>query len=391
MTSRANKSRLRTGLAFWISPTICAGRYGTPAATLCTTETPAPGQRDPNLSFSVANLADSSIGGDQTTDRTSWKHSMARKPPSEPPPEKEWTPESIRGALRKVRRRLTDVEAFDPQKVTRQFDPAVTSLEISIGEMLADVFGANGRSYRSYQPAATLDMAGLNMNGTPLHEVIDGLMRGKEQSITLLNGAIRFFEEKMQDDFPGEPFDQAALSGSTVIASTASGNPSDTLGVRAHGAAGTIRVSIQNDTPTGGVIIEPPFEVLMRRVALLETSLSELRRELNAPTSVGIGHNRGPEFNLASDEELDDIDELIALLKEQGPNPPTDRKNLVERSQRATLIAEKINAGLFAIGDELAKGAAREAGKEMLIPLWTAVSHWIASVGHGLLTWLGNW
>jgi hypothetical protein len=168
-----------------------------------------------------------------------------------------------------VRRRLTDVEAFDPRKITRQFDPAVAALEISIREMLADVFGPNTRSYRSYQPAATLDMAGVNMNGTPLHEVIEGLVRGKERSITLLNGAIRFFEEKMQDDFPGEPLDQAPLSARTAIMSTTSGNPSDTLGVQAQGAAaGTIRVSIQNDTPTGGVIIEP-FEVLMGRVALL--------------------------------------------------------------------------------------------------------------------------
>jgi hypothetical protein len=258
-------------------------------------------------------------------------------------PEKEWTPESIRGALRKVRRRLADVEAFDPQKVTRQFDPAVTSLEISIRAMLADVFGANGRPYRSYQPAATLDMAGVNMNGTPLHEVIEGLVRGKERSITLLNGAIRFFEEKMQDDFPGEPLDQVALSARTL-------------------AAGGGRFYL-NASP------ESPFEALMGRVALLETSLSELRQQLNAPTDVGIGHNRGPEFDLASDEELDDVEERIALLKEQGPNPPTDRTNLVERSQRATQVAEKINQGLFALGVEMAKGGAREAGKHMLIPL----------------------
>jgi hypothetical protein len=289
---------------------------------------------------------------------------MARRPQSEPPVEKEWTPVSIRGALRKVRRRLADVEAFDPQKVTRQFDPAVVSLEISIREMLADVFGANGRSYRSYQPAATLDMAGVNLNGTPLSKVIEGLVQGKERSITLLNGAIRLFEEKMQDDFPGEPTDQVALSARTL-------------------AAGGGRFYLNASA-------ESPFEALMGRVALLETSLSELRRELNASTEIGIGHNRGPEFDLASAEELDDVDELIALLKEQGPNPPTDRTNLVERSQRATLIAEKINAGLFAIGDELAKGAAREAGKQMLIPLWSAVSQWITSAGHALLIWLAG-
>ena len=45
---------------------------------------------------------------------------------------------------------------------------------------------------------------------------------------------------------------------------------------------------------------------------------------------------------------------------------------------------------MVAIGDELAKGAAREAGKQMLIPLWSAVSQWITSAGHALLIWLAG-
>jgi hypothetical protein len=68
------------------------------------------------------------------------------------------------------------------------------------------------------------------------------------------------------------------------------------------GVAGGIRVNIQNGTPMGGVIItDPPFEVLTSRVALLETLVIELRREINvsAPKEVGIGHNRGPEFTPA--------------------------------------------------------------------------------------------
>ena len=148
---------------------------------------------------------------------------MARRPPSEPPIEKEWTPESIRVGLRKIWRRLADVEAFDPQKITRQLDPQVTALETSLREMLADVFGANGRSYRNYQSAAALDTAGINMNGTPLHRVIEGLVFGKERSITVLNGAIKFLEEKMQDDFPGEPLDRVALSARSMAASSGRG------------------------------------------------------------------------------------------------------------------------------------------------------------------------
>jgi hypothetical protein len=174
---------------------------------------------------------------------------MARRPPSEPPGEKEWTPESIRGAVRKIRRRLADVEAFEPQKVTKQFDPEVTALQISIRELLADVFGSNSRSYRSYQSAGELDTAGVNINGTPLHRVIEGLVHGKDRSITLLKSAIRFFDEKMLDDFPGEPLDQVALSAKTTIMSP--GSPDIQIG------AGNFAAARQKDNRADGGAIDP--------------------------------------------------------------------------------------------------------------------------------------
>jgi hypothetical protein len=133
---------------------------------------------------------------------------MARTPRTQDDPEqKAWTPELLRIDLRKLRRRLAEVERFDPQKITQQFDPLVTALETQLRETLSDVFGRS-RSYRNYQSAASLDTAGINMNGTPLHRVIEGLVHGRARSIELLRGAIRSLEEKMEDDFPGEPLDQ---------------------------------------------------------------------------------------------------------------------------------------------------------------------------------------
>jgi hypothetical protein len=121
------------------------------------------------------------------------------------PEERDWTPESIRIAVRKIRRRLDDLAAFNPLEVTRRNDPRIGALEAAIGETLSDIFGPNGRSYRRYQAAATLDTAGINMNGTPHREVIEGLVHGKERAIELLRTAIRFFEETMQDDSPKSP------------------------------------------------------------------------------------------------------------------------------------------------------------------------------------------
>ena len=95
--------------------------------------------------------------------------------------EKEWTADAIRAALRKIRRQLDDLEKFDPQQVTRRDDPKIDALETSIAEALSEVFGADSPSFHRYN--ASLDTASFNyLTGTPHHEVIEGLMRGKERS-----------------------------------------------------------------------------------------------------------------------------------------------------------------------------------------------------------------
>src|SRR5512135_1052242 len=110
---------------------------------------------------------------------------MARNPTTQPerPAEKQGTPESIRAALRKIRRSLTDVEEFEPKSFTQVNDPEVSALAISIREILNDVFGPNSRMHRSYQSAAALDTAEISMGTrTGLSKGIEGLERGKERS-----------------------------------------------------------------------------------------------------------------------------------------------------------------------------------------------------------------
>jgi hypothetical protein len=334
------------------------------------------------------------------------------------PIESRWTADGIRGAVRKIRRTLADVEAFDPHKVTRQRDPIIATLEISIREMLIDVFGPNSRSYRSYQTAASLDMAGLSVGSpTPLGRVISGLMEGKERSVALLNSAIQFFQRKMEDDFPGEPFDTVALSARTAIMTTGSADPRiSRAGIAQAGAAivGFLgeHATAQNDVPAGGVIIaesageapdvaaftgtvgndETRYTELQARVTLLESSLDVLRQEIASQTpdrKIGPGHNRGPDFLPVPVEELDDIDQLIALLKESGPTPPADRAPLIEQDAKVIALGDRISTGLLTLGAEMSKGAARESGKELLAAHWTSVAHWIVSVSHTLLIWLG--
>jgi hypothetical protein len=152
-------------------------------------------------------------------------------------------------------------------------------------------------------------------------------------------------------------------------------------GVQAQGAAGTINVST-----------EDPYSQLQARVVLLESSVQQLRSALATSSTgvVGMGHNQGPEFAPVPIEDLQWADDLVALLKAQGPTPPADLKPLMEKTEKAVRLGEMIENGLLSLGAELAKGAAREVGKELLASHWAAVCHWIGSVYRALSTWLGG-
>ena len=58
---------------------------------------------------------------------------------------------------------------------------------------------------RRYSAAASIDTAGINMNGTPDHEVIEGLVHGKDRSISMMNEAIRYLEDLNGRDVAPDP------------------------------------------------------------------------------------------------------------------------------------------------------------------------------------------
>ncbi|CAN7311730.1 nucleotide-binding protein [Bradyrhizobium sp. LjRoot220] len=123
---------------------------------------------------------------------------MAKKPPPAPQ-DIRLSPAEMRAGIARFHRRIKDVEAFEPEKVTDRRDPNIDALEASIAEALSQTFGHDTPTGRLYRPAATLDTAGINMNGTPHHKVIEGLVRGKARALVLLNQAIKSFEEQIAD------------------------------------------------------------------------------------------------------------------------------------------------------------------------------------------------
>ncbi len=126
---------------------------------------------------------------------------MARRTqkPAEPQPAN-LSPEEIRAAIPKLQRRIGELEHFAPEKVESRADPAISVLESKISTMLASIFGTDTVEYREYRIAAHIDRASQNWRyGTPIHEVREGLVRGRVESIALLQSIVDEFKEELGD------------------------------------------------------------------------------------------------------------------------------------------------------------------------------------------------
>jgi predicted nucleotide-binding protein len=106
----------------------------------------------------------------------------------------------MRAAISRFRRRIDELQAFDPNSVRDRSDPRIDALEAAIDDALSDAFGNRTPDYERYKVARNLDTASLNYAfPPPIKQVIDGLVRGKERAITLLGQAIRTLEERLAD------------------------------------------------------------------------------------------------------------------------------------------------------------------------------------------------
>ncbi|MFB6419895.1 hypothetical protein [Bradyrhizobium tunisiense] len=130
-------------------------------------------------------------------------------------------------------------------------------------------------------------------------------------------------------------------------------------------------------------------QTLLARVAVLEIAVQELRK----PTGVGIGHNKPPadEDNFApvTSDDLDEIDQLISLLKEQPPAPAILPPQIIEQSRVVAKIGAKIAQLADIYAQETTKAAGQETGKRLVqLPFWLGVSSTIAGVAAALQAWI---
>ncbi len=107
--------------------------------------------------------------------------------------------EQMKSAIPKLRRRIKELEEFDPDSITARSDPRISSLDVKIEDTLAEIFGVETSEALRFR-STSLDQAGINfMHQTPVSDVIASVHKGKAREIANLNTVIEIFEEKLSD------------------------------------------------------------------------------------------------------------------------------------------------------------------------------------------------
>ena len=138
---------------------------------------------------------------------------MAPRRPAPPKPERPvLTVEQKHRRIEQLRKCIQDLDAFEPQKVQKRYRvPEVMALEADIDAALSAAFGHRTEAYNRYSDAATLDHGphiahlGLGFGGPAnydaqeAHEARGYFADGKQQSIALLDRAIRALEAEITE------------------------------------------------------------------------------------------------------------------------------------------------------------------------------------------------
>jgi predicted nucleotide-binding protein len=166
----------------------------------------------------------------------------SRQPP--PPQAPALTPEHINASIARLKRRIADLQAFDPATVQKRWPPEVEALEAGIEDALAFAFGHDTPEYRRYQRATTLDHGPVHMvidyptghggHRDDLAEARHYLAEGKQAALLLLQQAVRSLEETLADREAAQPAGARAAVAAAAAASTAGAPPRRVFVVHGH-------------------------------------------------------------------------------------------------------------------------------------------------------------
>ena len=141
---------------------------------------------------------------------------MARRRPPEPPPieVRQFTKAEIDRGIAKLRRRIDEVTALDPQQI--RFDDAkIDNVERSIRETIREVFGPRSPEFDDHQHHRIWH-GGYNYLDSEGQRQAK-FAAGIPQTVTILEGLISRLEEKREDAAPG---DASPIPGIAPLAGT---------------------------------------------------------------------------------------------------------------------------------------------------------------------------
>ena len=230
----------------------------------------------------------------------------------------------MRAAMAKLRRRVADLEAFDPNRVEKREDPGVETLSKAIDSTLIEVFGADTPEYQRYCGAKVIDTAPFLLNGTPISLVRSGLEQGKTTAIALLDQAIGAFEEAIAEGkavgVPAPPTEAAAPAQAAPAAAPVAAPPTPA----AEPAPSIMRKPGPELTATAPAAAAPPPASTPTAPAAAPTANAAGRRDV----LVVCGHDTVVSGEVARFLRKAGLDAI--LMHEQGTEALTD----VERLER---------------------------------------------------------
>lgn len=110
------------------------------------------------------------------------------------------TVEQMRSALKKIERRIADLEGFDVSSIRERWDPVVEALEKKVNSTLQEILGHDTVEYHEYS-INSLDTLPLIMGGgpDPIQKVHAGYREGLERERLKLGTLRDIFRERIDD------------------------------------------------------------------------------------------------------------------------------------------------------------------------------------------------
>ena len=103
-------------------------------------------------------------------------------------------------AIRKIERRLRDLNDFDEQEVENSSDPNVSALQMKLNDLLVGIFGTGSTQYQSYQRITSFGRGPIILNRpTTISETRQAIAQGVAKAKAALETIKQGFQEELED------------------------------------------------------------------------------------------------------------------------------------------------------------------------------------------------